>query len=248
MNKILNSILSIFSLIAIVGCNTTENKLQLTVVNEYIKYVDTSHTAQYMYKNDTIRKKATNIITYTITNPTDKKYLLVFDREFPEPMFSDKNDYVRAFIGYSIFSDKNVFKKYSPGIIDSFSESYSRDCQYSQMMNRINEYEKLGVTSQYSQEVYDYLYNSVTIYPGEKRTFKSIVMLPIVLERKEGGGGIIDYSDLNNSNTFELNYSCNAKRLKSELPKYILDELEYNNIEIFDGQIRSNKIPLKKVD
>ncbi|WP_116788030.1 hypothetical protein [Flavobacterium psychrotrophum] len=161
-------------------------------------------------------------------------------------MFSDKNDYVRAFIGYSIFSDKNVFKKYNPGIIDSFSESYSRDCESSQMINRINEYEKLGITPRYSQEVYNYLHNSVTIYPGEKRTFKSIVMLPIVLERKEGGGGIINYSDLNNSNTFELNYSCNAKRLKSELPKYILDELEYNKIEIFDGQIRSNKIPLKK--
>ncbi|WP_162926948.1 hypothetical protein [Flavobacterium psychrotrophum] len=57
MNKILNSVLSIFSLIAIVGCNTTENKLQLTLANEYIKYVDYSHTAEYTYKNDTIRKK-----------------------------------------------------------------------------------------------------------------------------------------------------------------------------------------------
>ena len=251
MKKILKYSLFFISLLTIVSCNNSEREtLQLTVANQYITYVDTSQTTMHMlsYKNDTVRRNATSIITYTISNSTDKKYLLVFDTEFPEPMFSDAKDHIRAFVGYSIFSDKNLLKKFNPGNIDDFSPSDCIDCQHYLMINRINEYEKLGITKQYSLHVYNYLHNSVTIYPGEKKTFKSKVMLPVVLEAKEGGGGIISYSNLSDSDTFQLLYNCNAKHLKSKLPKYILDELKYNKIEIFDGQIISNKIPLKKVD
>ena len=73
-------------------------------------------------------------------------------------------------------------------------------------------------------------------------------MLPVLLERKQGGGGVISYRNLTYSDAFQLLYNCNAMHLKSELPKYILDELEFNKIELFDGRLFSNKIPLRKIE
>jgi len=248
MKTIFEYWICILFILAIVGChNSGEETLQLTVANQYIKYVDTTQTDTYLssYNNDMVRRKAINIITYTISNPTDKKYLLVFDTESPEPAFSEDYNNLRSLIGYRIINNKNKIKKCNPGIFCGGPDLL--DCRDCILRNRMDEYNKLGITTGYSLQLDNYIHNAVTIYPGEKRTFKSVIMLPIVLERNEMGGGIMNYNNLTNSDKFELFYHCNALNLKAELPKYILDELEYNNIEIFDGLISASKVPLKVI-
>lgn len=250
MNKKLKSLFFVLPCILIAGCNQKVETLQLTVVNQYVKYVDTLQTDEFIlsYKDEKARSKATNVVTYTISNPTDRKYLLVFNTDSPEPVYSNDFNHTRPFIAYRILNSKNKMKSYTPGIADSFSNDVCSDCGGDFLLRQMEEYKKLGITKDYSPVVYDYLHNAVTIYPGEKRTFKSIVKLPVVLEPGKTGGGIIRYKNLENTDTFQLVYGCKSAHLKAELPKYILEELDYNKIEIFDGEIRSNKVKLKKVE
>ncbi|MFP5437077.1 MAG: hypothetical protein ACLGH8_04785 [Bacteroidia bacterium] len=250
MNKKLRSLFFILSCLLIVGCSRKAETLTITVVNPYMKYVETSETNGIIssYKDEATRSKATNVVTFSISNPTDKKYLLVINTDSPEPVYSNDFNHIRPSIAYRILNNKNEMKRYIPGIADNFSTDSCLDCSLDFLTGQMEEYKKLGITKSYSPEVYDYLHNAVTIYPGEKRTFKSIVKLPIVLEPTKMGGGIIRYKNLENTDTFELVYGCKSAHLKAKLPKYILDELEYNKIEIFDGEILSNKVKLRKVE
>jgi len=251
MKNKLRSLFFILSCLLTLGCSKKEKTLTITVVNPYIKYLDTLQTDKTIahYKDEKARSKATNVITFTVSNPTDKKYLLVLNTDSPEPAYSPDFDLKSPAISYRILDKKNEMKRYSPGIADSFSTDSCLDCGFDSFVRQMEGYKQLGITKNYSSEIYNYLHNAVTIYPGEKRTFKSIVKLPIVLEPlKKTGGGIIRYKDLENTDSFELVYGCKAAYLKDELPKYMLDELEYNKIEIFDGEIRSNKVKLRKVE
>ncbi|WP_229665877.1 YdeI/OmpD-associated family protein [Flavobacterium suaedae] len=231
-----------------ISCNNKEEHVTLTVENEYISYVDSSETIQFNnYKNDSIRKKATNVITYTINNPTDKKLLFIIDRETVEPMFSET--YSRSVCPGFYIRDKNdKLMKPAPGIADNFDIMNCTDCRGWVITHRMDDYEKLGITKSYSRKVDNYLRNSVTVYPGETKTFKSIIMFPIFLElNTEGfGGGILRYKSLNDANTFQLFYEFHADEYKNVLPKYILEEIENNETEFFDGRLLSNKVPLKK--
>jgi hypothetical protein len=231
------------------GCEKKEQKVSLTVENKQIFYVDSSETISFnSYKDDNIRSKATNVITYSITNPTNKKLLFVIDREVIEPMYFETY-YRPVYVGFYITNQNNDFVKFTPGIYDNFDEDQTVDCKLYSEINRINNYEKLGITNSYSIEVDNYLRNSVTIYPGETRTFKSVVMLPIVLETDESGwgGGIIRYKHLNDTDNFQLFYNLHADQFKKSLPEYILNELQHNEIDIYDGKLISNKVPLKKI-
>ena len=250
MKKILIITISVILLI-VTGCSNKDDKVTLTVENEYITYVDSSETIWFNnYKNDSVRKKATNVITYTISNPTDKKLLFVIDRETVEPMFSET--YSRSvFPGFHIRDKNDKLIKPVPGIADNFDIIVDNiDCRRCIVEGRMDNYEKLGITKSYSRKVDNYLRYSVTIYPGETKTFKSIVMFPIVLElNNEGfGGGILRYKSLNDPNTFQLFYEFHADEFKKVLPKYILEEMKNNKIEFFDGRLLSNKVPLKKVE
>lgn len=237
-------------LMTFISCNNKEEQVTLTVENEYITYVDSSETIQLNnYINDSIRKKATNVITYTIYNPTDKKLLFIIDREELEPMFAET--YSRSVCpGFYIRDESNKLVKFTPGIADNFDVKKCTDCREWVLKHRMDNYEKLGITKSYSRKIDNYFRNNLTIYPGETKTFKSIVMLPIVLElNQEGfGGGIVRYKDLKETNTFQFFYEFHADEFKKSLPKYILEELEHNETEFFDGRLLSNKVPLKKIE
>ncbi|AWH85917.1 hypothetical protein HYN59_12735 [Flavobacterium album] len=239
--------LSVILLIAsLVSCGKPKESLVLSVKNEAITYVDSSAIVNsYSYKNDTIRNKATNIITYTISNPTDKKYVLILNREYMYPHLSNKA--VRpGSIGYFIKDANDSIVNCIPGIIDTF-EAPVLDCGDCIIQERIKNYNKLSISEKYSLQADEYLRNSVTIFPGEIRTFKALTMLPVVLERSENGGGILRYKELKDDYTFELVYNCRAEVFKNSLPQYIIEELKNNNVEIFDGTLVSNKVSLRKV-
>ncbi len=217
----------------------------INVQNQYVNFVDSSKVEDtYSYRSGAARKSATNVITYTIHNPTNKKYVLILDKEYLYPHISE-GAMRSGSIGYFI-KNKDSIVKPLPGIIDTF-EPPVNDCSGYVVQQKAENYMKLGITKDYSFKADDYLRNAITIFPGESRTFKTVTMLPIVIERDENGGGILRYIDLNKGNEFQLVYYCNAKAYKRELPKYILDELKYNNIEIFNGILKSQSVPLKKL-
>lgn len=218
--------------------------LSLTVNNNYVAYVDsTAVVGICTYKNENVKSKATNVITYTIQNSTDRKYVLVLDREYLYPHIAE--NYVRSgSIGYFVRDDAGNITAALPGVIDVFDEG-EPDCRDCILQNRMNNYLRLRLSKYYSVKTDEYLRYAVTIYPGESRTFKTVTMLPIVLESNKNGGGILRYQNLSEKHTFELVYHCNAKEFLKELPGYLQEELKQNNVEIFDGTLVSNKIPLK---
>lgn len=116
MKKVIIITISVILLI-VTGCSNKDEKVTLTVENEYLSYVDSSETIWFNnYKNDSIRKKATNLITYTITNPTDKKLLFVFDKEEMYPSSFSEHKY-SGFMGFYIKDANGEFLKPSMSMI-----------------------------------------------------------------------------------------------------------------------------------
>lgn len=222
----------------------SSGKLSLTVNNNYIAYVDsTAVVGVCTYKNEDAKNKATNVVTYTLHNTTDRRYVLILDREYLYPHIGE-NSIRSGSIGYFIRDDAGNITAAFPGVIDVFHER-EPDCCDCILKDRVDNFLRLRISKDYSVKADEYLRYAVTIYPGESRTFKTVTMLPVVLERNKNGGGILRYHSLSENETFELVYHCNAKEFSKELPEYLQKELKHNDVEIFDGTLVSNKIPLK---
>src|SRR5688572_24691404 len=124
----------------IISCSMASGEsLLLSVQNESVNYVDSASVLNtYSYKNDTIRRKATNVITYTISNPTDKKYVLILDREYLYPHYSEKSMRSGS-IGYFIKDANDSLVICRPGILDTF-EDPGFDCKHCIIRDRMYNY------------------------------------------------------------------------------------------------------------
>lgn len=237
-------------LMAFISCNHKEKKVTLTVKNEYITYVDSSETIQFNnYKNDSIRKKATNVITYTINNPTDKKLIFVFDSNLIEPSYFKKHG-DSGFIGYYIKDVNEEFLKPSmPSVNFAKGTGELIKCMVREDSINKSYYKIIGLEEKNIVNVDNYFRNSITVYPDEKKTFKSVVSFPVIweIDRKSWRPPLY-ISNMKETNTFQLFYEFHTDEFKKSLPKYILEELEHNETEFFDGRLLSNKVPLKKIE
>jgi len=228
------------------GC--TENPgLTLEVINKQLHYVAVENM-QHKYKNETERKKAANVVTYVLTNPSNKKVLFFFDKLdlLPEyaPVTSEKT--YSGYIGYYIWDKQNTVKKFSVASPMWAQRGELSGCKLHDIAKR-NIYNAFGVEDQNTDLVDNFIRNSVIVNPGETRTFKALIHLPIVHESDSNTETpSIYYPDLQDTDTFQLFYYCNSSEVKKALPKYLLEELTHNEVEIFEGELRANAIKLKK--
>jgi hypothetical protein len=109
-----------------------------------------------------------------------------------------------------------------------------------------NTYKSLGVTSNNISYVDNYIKHSFILHPKERKTFKIILYLPMIKEINSKTGDLpVFYKDLNETQTFELFYSCEGVELERVLPQYLLDDIKANDVEIYSGVLESNYVPLK---
>ncbi|MFH7012396.1 hypothetical protein ACHRV5_11015 [Flavobacterium sp. FlaQc-52] len=237
--------ISLILFLTIMSCSTDKKVVTLRIENEQIYFVDSTNTVMnYNYNSSESRSKSENIITYVISNETDKKLLFIIDKKiYP----SVEKELTISGSTYFVIKDKvGEIKKYNMPLV-SFDREVNSNKIYSDSIKN-NYYNKIGVENKNIDYVANLFENSIIIGPGERKTFKAIVNFPIISEiNSKQGINPLYYRGLKDAENFQIYYSCNAKSLMSCLPKYVRNELNDNEVEIFEGIIESNEVPLKLV-
>lgn len=223
----------------------------LELLNKEVFYYETLE-GQLYYENDDQSAKSLNLITFKISNPTDRKILFCIDRDrFLYPITKQIKNEKFFDMFFVIRNSASIAGMSIPLINYPDSEEINTvafDIQDYEDSIRNKKYEMMDVLSLNAKDVDDYVRNSIVLHPNETKTFKVLLHLPIVQEinPKIGQYDLLLLHDLHKFNKFQLYYSGDAEYLKSVLPEFLLKELEENNIEIFDGILYSNEVPLKK--
>lgn len=223
----------------------------LELLNEEVFYYEVKEDQLY-YEDDDQRAKSLNLITFKLSNPTDRKILFCIDRDrFWYPILGKIEKSKEPDMFFSIQDSVSIAGISRPFINYPDSEEMNTvafDIQDYNDRNVEKKYDIKGVSAIQLRIVDHYVRNSIVLHPNETKTFKVLLHLPIVQEinPKIGQYDLLLLHDLHKFNKFQLYYSADAEYLKSVLPEFLLKELEENNIEIFDGILYSNEVPLKK--
>lgn len=179
----------------------------------------------------------TNIVEFQISNNNDKKYIFfIKDLKLSDIYNLDV-----------IIEDENgnLFKKNEPLIDSSFScklgglieqEFYIQN-EKELLLKKIGYNIKNSGANFYNQEV--------VVSPKENYIFKTSLSLPFVVEDNDENLRKPIYYKLNPKKkyTFRLKYKL-KDNIEKIMPKEILSNYYKNNIEIFKGEIETQKIPI----
>jgi hypothetical protein len=244
-NKTFNTMHKLFALLTLLclcSCMTEEHAV-LKLNNSKVYFADIPPGSDMRsYSTDSLRNKSVTVISYTLSNPTDEKLLFVINLEdfYPYPASADGRDV----LGFIIKDKSGNVVKDNPSITDY--NNTSEDHYHVNVKQHELELKWRRQALLVSSDAIDnYIDNSIILHPGETKTFRVPLSLPIFLEhdgilRNHGAISL----NIKECYTFQLFYKCNAKELKEVLPKYLRDELEQNEVEIYDGILYSNTATL----
>jgi hypothetical protein len=237
-----------------------KNDLEIKILNENINCVENLNNYELYNKSLKFDKryieKSINIVKYQIKNNSEKKYLIILDQSSFENLHINdtlfRNKYILNNSLNLVLSDglKNANCHLSRLHFDgknsknhNFNIYYNlKDSIKCEIGNYLN-----GQKSFYENiKTFDIVNNYKVIYPGETKYFSTLVNLPISNYR---------YSTL--PFAFKLDKKTNYKAsiflsnnkniTYKNLPSDIRKEVKENNYIIFDGTIKSNKVPVKMV-
>ena len=236
-----NNILMVLLFNLLVACQ--EKKIELKLINKDIVSkgfsIDTieSFYNHSMFNSEKEKYAFTNIVKFELSNNTDRKYLF----------FIKKLNLSDTYNLDIIIEDEhgNVLEKSAPLIDPSFScklgslleqhfkiedekEVLLKKMGYNLKSNNVNFYEQ-----------------GVVISPKENYVFLTSLPLPFIIEDKEENLRRPIYFKLNPEKkyTFRLKYKLKDE-IEKVIPKDILANYKENNIEIFKGEIETQKIPI----
>ncbi|SFD47416.1 hypothetical protein [Flavobacterium phragmitis] len=252
-----NQIFICLVFICLISCEkkelSIEKGVKIEILNDEIKCIGDSCLvlrAKPIYKAME-RNIAKNIITYKISNNTKGRYLFVLDEDFIDPI----NQYdirscsycKKSKLFYNIESNDNVRALYSLERGDNFMSNNKMNPE----IFRIEETKFKLNELNYSQVNNDFDFlnsirkNSFVLYPQETKYFQTVVYLPI--KEANNFDNAFSYFRFNSKKkyTFNFIYISDSTLLKKNLPKHKLEELKENNIKVFQGQLISNKVPVR---
>jgi hypothetical protein len=231
-------IVLLFTLLA--SCQ--ERKLELKLINkEIVSKRFSKGTMETFYNHPMFSENEkylfTNVVEFELSNNTDKKYLfLIKDLNLSDIYNLD-----------IIIEDENgnLFEKNAPLIDPSYS------CKLGSLIEQDfyvqNEKELLLKKMGYNikDEVLNFYNQEVVVSPKENYIFKTSLSLPFVVEDKDENLRRPIYFKLNPEKkyTFRLKYKLKDD-IEKIIPKDILSNYKENNIEIFKGEIETQKIPI----
>lgn len=242
------------------GCNQSNNTidLELTLLNDSVHCLtglsfDNNDYFQYLEQED-YRNKSRNIIKYKLENKSSSKYLIVLNnRDFQvldernylgHPMPQNNN------ISFNIYSKDSVDgRQYQLGHVydprNTFHE-FKKHLDFNDSIFMDDLRKKQHIKYGYSDKWYANINkNYILINPGETKYFTTVINLPlrspfdnlkwmtIIDSKKEYMAGIA--------------LTNNAEEIIKYLNEDTLLEIKENGYRVFDGVIRSNKIPVKLV-
>lgn len=225
----------------IVSCQ--DRKLELKLLNKEIVSkgfpLDTINTFynHYLFNSENEKYLFTNAIKFELSNHTNKKYLL---------FIKDLNLSDIYNLDILIEDEKgNLVEKNTP-LIDA---SYS--CKLGSLIEQDfyiqHEKEFLLKKNGYNvkNENLNFYNQGIIISPKENYIFHTSLSLPFVVEDKDENLRRPIYFKLNPEKkyTFRLKYKLKDD-IEKIIPKDILSNYKENNIEIFKGEIETQKTPI----
>jgi hypothetical protein len=238
----MNKLLVLIFLVFVSSCkkgNVSFELLNKEVVSKHIQL----DSLEFSYHNKKFNNEKelyefTNQVEFKVTNNSENKYLFYLNS-------LKLNEIYNLDI---IIEDENkkVINKSTPLIDGSYN------CKIGSLLEldfyNKNEKEKLlqKIGCNIKSNILEYYDEKIIISPNETHVFQTTISLPFVIEDNEENLRRPIYFKLDPSKkyTFKLKYKL-KENLEKILSKEILKNLKDNNIEIFKGEIETQKIPIK---
>lgn len=242
--------ISIFFLLLFISCSKSE--VNIEIKNKSIKYcvdkdsIDYLFNGRKIFKTELSRAASTNFIKINIENSTNTKYLF---------LLKDFNIVDNQNIMLNLYEDgKKV------NIAKSYIQRADLGCEYNTqiltcMDYKINKFKskafllkREGADNIQQEQILNYFNQSYVLHPDENILFYFSLKFPFVVE--DNIEGLFDpkyfYIKKGKSYEFSISYKM-QKGIEESLPKEVINNLKENNIEIFYGEIESNRIPVENI-
>uniref|UniRef100_UPI0040499A10 hypothetical protein n=1 Tax=Flavobacterium sp. TaxID=239 RepID=UPI0040499A10 len=243
------SIILLFTFLQADTKNELKNNqvIEITLKNKAIYFIDIDPENDF-YKDSIEREKSFNVVEIEFKNTSNDKMLLFINSE-EMTFYSGHDDAYNYYFEHTGFIDAGNtkpegkykmfdFKKYPEGL-DNI-ENHKSDVRKMKYKNlNLKEREKTAFE----------MFEKYAFYLGsnETKTVYFHVKLPLLNEAsydlQQNPSG---YINLKEGWHFKFRYEAHSKNIYKDLPYFVKEELHNNKIEIFDGEIVSNAVKLKK--
>lgn len=233
---------SLIILIFLLLASCQEKKLEIKLLTKEIVSKRTSIDSMdifYNYckfNNENEKYLFTNVVKFELFNNTDKKYLF-FIKDI------NLNDIYN--IDMIIEDEKGNIEKIRSPLIDPFINNKMEDYWNYFESKRINKEMSLKKIGYNVKKNISNVHQDIIIHQKEKLIFFTTLMMPFIVEDTELNLRSPIYFKLNPKKkyTFRLKYTLKTN-VEEILSKEIIKNLKENNIEIFKGEIETQKIPI----
>jgi hypothetical protein len=221
--------------------------LKITMKNSNVFFVDIN-TEDLMYLDTLKKKKSFNLIELDFKNVSKKKMMLFLD---PSTILFFKEKYLfnEQYLVHNFLITKDDEMIRVNNILVSFTD-YPKGLDNIEHFNKKRKEEKYKYMGLSNKEcnIYDlYENHSLVLDINETRTFFFALHLPIVKEiNSDIQQNPLLFDNLEEDLDFKFYYHSLGQDIYDDLPRFVKDELNRNNIEIFDGTVYSNSVKLKK--
>lgn len=229
-------------------CNNLENEdLKMEILNTEIisrgNISDKTARNALRFDNYIYDSIPVNKINVKITNTGNKKYVLFIKKEIDDvENFRDENMQLTIFDEDKIIQPVNFGGAINSNGKSFESRKFKNEIESDSLKKELNEIylkEKINKNKIRFQREMSY----VVIHPGETKFFSYYKTLPIFIEHVESY--YIYKFDVIKKYFCQLSFKNEAAKLKKNLTTNQLKEIEENEYTIFDGLIKSNKVPIR---
>ncbi|MEM0543940.1 hypothetical protein WFZ85_15135 [Flavobacterium sp. j3] len=221
--------------------------LKIEIINNeiYSRSIVDSSTIDYLMDSDNFIYDSipVNKINFKITNIGTKKYAFFIKKELDNvENFGQEN------IRFNVFKDNEILE---PNYLQYAIQLTTKGFEFRKDKNEIeNDTIKQELNEKYLKEKisikkikFQREMNYVVIHPGETKYFSYYRTLPFFLEQ------LTSYYIYKFNSEYKYFFTLSLKNDATSLKKYItinqLKEIEDNGYVLFNGEIKSNKVPIK---
>jgi len=238
--------LIIFSFLFVHFFSFSQEEIKFELLNENLEY-NINPDSLGFYKrayNDYEKKMSNNIVKYKLQNNTSKKYLFLIKDNFLKHLFN---------IEINFFENDSLIQTIKRSVIEPYTkdfEEFKTYRAYDQFVDDIyNERDiatlKMGFSKSEFENRFVFFSQYIVVYPNESIVLFSSVHIPYIVEENWRNLGVSIFADFKRDKHYEFSLKYKLKEdIEKILPNEILDNLKENNIEIFKGEIETQRIPI----
>ena len=237
-------LLFIITLLFLTSC-AKKDEVQFILLNDNLVYHVNQDSLNYFkseFENQKDKDLSGNIIKFKIKNTTDKKYLFLVKDIFLKNLVN---------IHIQVFENDSLIYLHNPLVNPYFTEEESsKFFNYMEFSERKSKEKKnvvknMGFKISLYENHLNYFNQAVVINLNEELVFYSGVHLPYVVEDNILNSRNPSFFNFKKDKKHEFSLKYKLKEdIEEILPKEILDNLKENNIEIFKGEIETQRIPI----